>query len=101
MRDTLLMGRGTRINKRAPAKRNGRLSGFDLKVDTMPVRGLVCAMTESLLAFALLKSPDTRQDGSLVAAVELGAYAHAANDAPKKYSPKEVFNQARLRLRSS
>ena len=73
---------------------------FILEVDTMPVRGLVCTMAERLLKHALFRSADPRQDGSLIAAIELGAYAHAANDAPKKYAPVEVLERAKARLRS-
>ena len=53
-------------------------------VGTMPVCGFVCTMAERLLKHALLRSAAPRQDGSLIAAIELGSYARAANDAPKK-----------------
>lgn len=37
-----------------------------------------------------MKSPDPKQDGSMVAAIEFGAAGHAGNDWPKDYLSKEV-----------
>ena len=33
--------------------------------------------------FHAMKSPDPKQDGSMVAAIEFGATGHAGNDCPK------------------
>jgi len=47
-----------------------------------------------------LQIPAKFQDGRLIAATKLGAYAQAANDAPKRYAPVEVFERAKARLKS-
>ena len=72
-----------------------------LLVDTLPVRGLVYAIAERVLEHVFFKSPDPRQDGSLVAAIELGAYTHAAMDVPKKYLATEVVSKAKACLKAA
>ena len=70
---------------RAPANRLKGVAAFRkfcLSVDTLPVRGVACAMVEKVLYHIFLKSPDPRQDGSLVYGIKMGACSHAANDAP-------------------
>jgi hypothetical protein len=69
--------------------------------DTLPVRGLVYAIAERVLEHVFFKSPDPRQDGSLVAAIELGAYTHAAMDVPKKYLATEVVSKAKACLKAA
>ena len=72
---------------RAPAHRLKGVAAFRkfcVSVDILPVRGIACAMVEKVLCHILFKSPDPRQDGSLVYGIKMGACSHAANDAPQK-----------------
>ena len=72
-----------------PLKGVAAYRDYVLQVDTMPVRGICCALFERAL-FHAMKSPDPKQDGSMVAAIEFGAAGHAGNDCPKDYLSKEV-----------
>ena len=74
---------------------------YVLMVDTLPVRGLVYAIAERVLNHVFHRSADPRQDGSLVAAIELGSYTHAAMDVPKKFLGTEVVRRARACLKAA
>lgn len=63
---------------------------FDLGVDTMPVRGIVCMLAE-IGQQAVSDSCDPLQDGAFLRVIELADCAHAANDCPKKFQPSTVI----------
>ena len=65
-----------------PLKGLGEYRDYVLQVDTTPVRGICCALFERALSHAM-KSPDPKQVGSMVAAIEFGAAGHAGNNCPK------------------
>ena len=60
-----------------------------LSIDTLPVRGIVCAIAERLQR-AVPASSDPRRDGTLIRAIQAGACSEAANDSPKKHPPSTV-----------
>lgn len=80
----------------APFSSTAAFRDFILEVDALPVRASC-----KLFVSEFHRSRDPRLDGLLVAAVELGAYAHAAMDVPKKYLATEVVSKARMRLKSA
>lgn len=68
---------------------------YMLQVDSMPVKGIVYAMAERVFQHVFYNSPDPRQDGRLLAAIEMGAYGRAAMNVPKWHLATKVTSKAR------